>query len=288
MDTALTDTSHLDTACTPTWCPGCGDFGIFGAFKKALVEMGLGPNDFMVVYGIGCHGHMVNFLHAYGFEGLHGRDMPVAIGAALANPKLKIFVVAGDGNEYGEGLNHFIAGVRGNHNITTIIHNNMVYGLTTGQTSPTTAQGTKTKSTPDGVLEMPINPLALALTLGGTFVARGFAGDMHHLKELIIAGANHDGFSLIDVMQPCVTFNHTNTYTWYRERIYKLQEEGWETNNRVQSWQKALEWGDRIPTGIFYQESSPSYEDQVKQDQIPLVKQSLSDINLAPLLNKYK
>ena len=287
---AVANTAHLDTHCSPTWCPGCGDFGIFGAFKKALVELGLAPQDFLVVYGVGCHGHMVNFLNGYGFEGLHGRDMPVAIGAALANPKLKIFVIAGDGNEYGEGLNHFIAGVRGNHNITAIIHNNMVYGLTTGQTSPTSAKGFKSKTTPAGSLETPINPLALSLTLGATFVARGFAGDMAQLKKLIVAGAQHDGFAHIDVLQPCVTFNHLNTYAWYRERIYKLQEsENWPANDRVAGWQKSLEFGDRIPTGIFYQETSPSYEDQIPQEQpIPLAHQSLNKININPLLEKFK
>jgi 2-oxoglutarate ferredoxin oxidoreductase subunit beta len=288
MDTQLIDTEHLNTGCSPTWCPGCGDFGIFGAFKKALVELGYGPNDFLVVYGIGCHGHIVNFLNGYGFEGLHGRDMPVAIGAALANPKLRIFVIAGDGNEYGEGLNHFIAGVRGNHNVTAIIHDNMVYGLTTGQTSPTTARGTKTKSTPDGVLEMPLNPLALTLTVGGTFVARGFAGDMHQLKELIKAGARHDGFSLIDVLQPCVTFNHVNTYPWYRQRIYKLDETDYEPTDRSVAWQKSLEWGDRIPTGIFYQEERESYEDAVPQEHpTPLVEQSLKT-DIGPLLAKMR
>ncbi|MBI3033668.1 2-oxoacid:ferredoxin oxidoreductase subunit beta [Candidatus Woesearchaeota archaeon] len=202
----------LNSGVFPNWCAGCGDFSIFAALKNALVKMDMPVEKHFFTYGIGCHGHMVNFMKAYGFEGLHGRPIPVAEGAKLANRELNVIVVAGDGDTYGEGMSHLMHIMRRNFDITLIVHNNMVYGLTIGQASPTADCGFKSRSTPEGLIEHPVNPIALAIAGGATFVARGFAGDPAHLSSLIVEGVNHRGFSIIDVFQPCVTFNHINTY----------------------------------------------------------------------------
>jgi 2-oxoglutarate ferredoxin oxidoreductase subunit beta len=214
--------------------------------------------------------------------------VPVAVGAKLANHNLNVMVVTGDGDTYGEGLNHLISAIRSNHDICCIVHNNQVYGLTIGQKSPTAQKGFKTKSTPQGVLEEPINPLALALTCNGTFVARGFAGDINHLASLIIPGVNHKGFALVDALQPCVTYDKIHTYPWYRERIYKLEESGYKPNDKNAAYQKAWEWGDKIPTGIFYQENRPTYEDQLPQlTKGSMVAKDLSKINIDALLDEF-
>ncbi len=259
--------SSLDdfkTPCQPNWCPGCGDFGIWAAIKNAVVNMGWGPSDFCVVYGIGCHGHMVNFLKSYAIDTLHGRPIPVAEGVRLANHKLPVLVIAGDGDTFGEGTNHLVHAARRNIDITLIMHDNQVYGLTTGQTAPTAAKGFKTKSTPQGVIEEPVNPLAIALAAGATYVARGFASDIPGLTKMIVDGINHKGFSFIDIFQPCVTFNRCNTYQWYRDHIYQLPPE-YEANDRAEAYKKSLEWNDKIPVGTFYQEEKPTYEYQTPQ-----------------------
>ncbi len=273
------------TAFMPNWCPGCGDFGIWGSLKNALVAKGWGPTDFCTVYGIGCHGHMVNFLKSYAIETLHGRPIPVAQGIRLANHKLPVVIVAGDGDTFGEGTNHLVHISRRNVNATMIVHDNQVYGLTTGQTAPTAQKGFKTKSTPAGVIEEPINPVAIALAAGATFVARGFAGDIPGLTKLIVAGFNHKGFAFIDALQPCVTFNHVNTYAWYRENIYELNDTHDKTD-RAKAFAKALEWGPKVPTGIFYQVEKPTYEDETPQlATSPLVEQSLVSPQLTELFD---
>lgn len=279
----LTD---FKTAFMPNWCPGCGDFGIWGALKNALVEKGWQPADFCLVYGIGCHGHMVNFLKSYAIETLHGRPIPVAQGIRLANNKLPVIIVAGDGDTFGEGTNHLVHISRRNLQATMIVHDNQVYGLTTGQTAPTAQKGFKTKSTPGGVLEEAINPIAIALAAGATFVARGFAGDIPGLSKLIIQGLNHKGFAFIDVFQPCVTFNHLNTYQWYREHIYPL-DSSYDVTNRLSAFEKALEWGPKIPTGIFYKVEKPTYEEQTPQiKEKSLVEQELTAQNLTSLMEE--
>lgn len=278
----------LKTEIKPTWCPGCGDFGIWFAIKKALQRIKIPQEDLMIVYGIGCHGHMCNFVHAYGFEGLHGRPIPVAEGIKMANNKLKVIVVAGDGDTYGEGLNHFLSSVRGNHDITVIVHNNMVYGLTTGQTSPTSEKGYHSKSTPGGVIEEPINPIALALAANGSFVARGFSGKIQELADLMEKAINHNGFSLVDVFQNCVSFNHHNTIHWFMERVYDLQKEGHNKHDKMKAMEKAFEWGDRLPTGIFYEEKKKSYEDALgKLEETPLVDHATEGMDLTKTFEKF-
>jgi 2-oxoglutarate/2-oxoacid ferredoxin oxidoreductase subunit beta len=247
-----------------TWCPACGNFGIWTALKKALMKLNLGPDDVCFVYGIGCHGHMVNYMKTYGFEGLHGRSLPVGAAIKMVNKNLPVVCFAGDGDCLGEGGNHFIHTIRGNHDMTLVIHDNQTYGLTTGQTSPTSLKGYKTKSTPQGVIETPFNPLAMALTAGATFVARGFSQDLAHLSDLITKAIQHKGFSVLDIYQPCVTYNKLNTYQWFKERVYKLEETGHDVTNKMEAYKKAME-EEKLPVGVFYQVQRPTYEDELPQ-----------------------
>lgn len=266
----------FDSGCFPNWCPGCGDFGIWAALKAAMAQLNIAPHEVTLVYGVGCHGHMVNFMRAYGFEGLHGRPIPVAVGAKIANHTQHVIVVAGDGDSYGEGLNHLLAAMRGNHDITVIIHNNGVYGLTTGQSSPTATKGYQSKSTPEGVIETALNPLALAVISGATLVSRGFAGDIGQLTDLIMESINHKGFALVDALQPCVTFNKTNTYQWYRERIVKLQDISHDFEDIKEALKISLQ-EEPIGTGIIYKTLKSTYESELRQlDKGTLVSQAVS------------
>ncbi len=285
--TLLTADSYK-TGFLPTWCPGCGDFGIWAALKEALAKLGIGPDDALLVYGIGCHGNMYDWMKIYTVEGLHGRALPVAQGAKFANHKLPVIVVSGDGDCLGEGGNHFIHAAKRNPDITVLIHDNQVYGLTTGQASPTAKKGFKTKSTPEGVTDEPVNPLTLALVSGATFVARAFAGDIPGLTDLIVAAVNHRGFSVVDILQPCVTFDRVHTYQWYRERLYKLEAERYQPTERMKALEKALEWDDRIPIGIFYQEKKETSEEREPAlGDTPLTHQPLGVTKLEELLSEF-
>lgn len=276
------------TGFLPTWCPGCGDFGIWMSLKEALAKLGIGPDDGLLVYGIGCHGNMYDWMNIYGCAGLHGRTLPIAQGAKLANHSLPVIVVSGDGDCLGEGGNHFLHAAKRNPDLTVIIHDNQVYGLTTGQASPTAKPGFKTKSTPEGVVDEPVNPLALGLTSGATFVGRGFAGDIPGLTQLIVQAVTHKGFSVLDVLQPCVTFDKVHTYGWYRERLYKLEQDGYVPDNKLHAIEKAMEWGDRIPVGILYKEDRATNED--REPALaggPLVKAALGRENIEGLLKEF-
>jgi len=253
------------TGYQPTWCPGCGDWGIGMAIKKALVDLNFSPDKVAVVFGIGCSGNMNDFLNAYALHSLHGRAIPNAIGIKLANHKLPVIAVVGDGDCYGEGGNHLIHAARGNHDITVIVHDNRVYGLTTGQSAPTSPKGFKSKSTPFGLIESPINPLTLVLAAGATFVAQGFAGDINHLIAIIKDAISHQGFSLINVLQPCVTFNKINTYQYYLQRVYKL-DDSYQKEDIKKALEKSLELNEeKFPLGIIYQKKSRSYHQQLPQ-----------------------
>ena len=267
----------LKTPKTNTWCPGCGNFGILMAFKKALIELGLQREEAVLVSGIGCHGKMVNYVNINGFHGIHGRVLPLATGIKLSNPDLTVVGFAGDADQYNEGWGHFAHAIRQNIDMTLIVHDNMVLGLTTGQATSTSQPGFKSKSTPFGVIPPMLNPLAHALVSNGSFVARGFAGDMMHLKGLMVEAIKHSGFAFIDVFQPCVSFNYLNTYDWFLQRIYKLDEEGHDVTDRKKALEKSFEWGDRIPIGVFYNKERPTY-----QDSLPHVK----DENLTKLSTK--
>jgi len=216
----------------------------------------------VIVSGIGCSSNLPGFIHAYGVHSLHGRAVAVASGIHLANTSLKIVITGGDGDGYGIGIGHFIHAMRRNLDITYVVMNNQIYGLTTGQASPTTTKEMKTKSTPRGNVEFPINPLALALVSGATYVARGFSGEPNQMADLIAGGIQHKGFALIDTFSPCVTYNKLNTYPWFKKRVYKLEDEvGYHTGDMRAAFEKSFEWGDRIPLGLFYADQQPTYED---------------------------
>lgn len=251
----------FETHQTPTWCPGCGDFGIWTALKQALVALRVPPHRVVVVFGIGCSGNQANFVRAYGFHGLHGRALPVAEGIALANQGLTTIVVGGDGDGYGEGMAHFIHTIRANPDITYLVHNNSVYGLTKGQSSPTSVHGFRSPSTPTGNPDEPVNPISLALAAGAGFVGRGFAGDIDHLTQLIVAAVKHRGFSLVDILQPCVTMNHLNTYHWFYPRIVKLDAIHHRPDDRLAAWKQAERAPEKLPIGIFYQTERPTLND---------------------------
>ncbi|MBI4839021.1 MAG: 2-oxoacid:ferredoxin oxidoreductase subunit beta [Nitrospirae bacterium] len=258
---------------TPAWCMGCGNFGILNAFRKAVSELGIEPHRLTIVSGIGQAGKFPHYLKCNTFNGLHGRTLPVATGIRLANHDMITAAVAGDGDCYGEGGNHFIHAMRRNINVKLFVHDNQIYGLTKGQASPTSMEGMVTKNQPFGVFSEQLNPVALAVALDCSFAARGFAADLEHLKGLIKEALNHKGFTLIDILQPCVTFNKINTYEWYRQRVYQIEPE-YNPEDRAGAFKKALEWGDRIPIGIIYKNHRPVLEDRIPViiDK-PLVKQ---------------
>ncbi|PYV31104.1 MAG: 2-oxoacid ferredoxin oxidoreductase [Acidobacteria bacterium] len=246
----------------PDWCPGCGDFGVLRALEIAAQKLKLATKDIFVVSGIGCSSNLPGFFHAYGVHSLHGRAVAVASGAKLANHDLHVVITGGDGDGYGIGLNHFVHAMRRNLDLTYIVMNNQIYGLTTGQASPTTNKGHKTKSTPRGNVEAPINPVALALVSGATYIARGFSGEAKHLADLIADGIAHKGFSLVDVFSPCVTYNVINTYPWFKQRVYKLEDQpGYDPADMEAAFAKSFEWGDKIPIGLFYKGDELTYED---------------------------
>lgn len=285
----MTPTSQqsLQSPVFPTWCPGCGDFGIWASLKNALVELAIPEEQLVIVFGVGCSGNMADFVRCYGFHALHGRALPVAEGIKLTNHGLKVLVVAGDGDTYGEGMGHFIAACRGNHDITLVVHDNEVYGLTTGQASPTMEQGRKTKSTPTGTIEVPINPIATAVMAGATWVGRGFAGNLAYTTELMKLALQHKGFSLLDVFQPCVTFNKVNTHMWYNERVQKI-EEGHNGDKM-----KAIQWSyesDKLPIGVFYEDTGRSayHEQVVALEKGPLVSQPIDKVSLASTLQEFR
>ena len=250
---------------TPTWCPGCGNFGIHQAVKTALAELGLEPHQVMLVSGIGQSSKLPDYTHANGFMTLHGRAIPCATGVKLVRPDLKVIVHSGDGDGYGEGMGHMVHAARRNIGIVHIAHNNQIYGLTKGQYSPTSAQGTRSSTSPEGSIDRPVNPLLIALAAGATFVARAFSKNVRELADIIKAAVQHRGYALIDVLQPCVTFNRVNTYEWYGERVYPVsQEPDYNPSDLNWAMRTAQIWGDRIPVGILYQtEDVPAYEEQV-------------------------
>jgi 2-oxoglutarate ferredoxin oxidoreductase subunit beta len=260
------------------WCPGCGNFGILTSMRRALVALGLEPHQVLMVSGIGQAGKFPHYLQCHVLNELHGRPVPAAQAAKIANHDLTVIAISGDGDGYGEGGNHFISAMTRNVDITYMVHNNQVYGLTKGQASPTSDFGFVTKATPEGAW-FPLRALALAVACDCGFVARGFSADIDHLAEIIREGIQHKGFSLIEVLQPCVSFNHQNTYEWYRKRIYKLEEEpGYDPTDRMAAFSKALEWGERIPIGIIYRQDRPVYEKQLPAlKEMPLVRQELLD-----------
>lgn len=276
-------------ASTIAWCPGCGNFGILRAVRKALVSLQIEPYQVLMVSGIGQAGKFPHYTRCHVLNELHGRPIPAATAAKIVNPELTVIAISGDGDAYGEGGNHFIHSMNRNVDITYLVHNNQVYALTKGQACPTTDLGYTTRMNPQGAW-VSLRPLALAVACDCSFVARGFAGDVDHLAKLIEMGIKHRGFALIEVLQPCITWNNKNTFQWYKQRVYKLEGEvGYDPGDRTAAFNKALEWGDRIPIGVIYQKERPLFEEYIGVSAAtPLVRQKIDPLQFRDLMNEFK
>ena len=262
------------------WCPGCGDFPILKTLKETLADLDIDPRKLVMVSGIGQAAKIPHYVKANVFNGLHGRSLPPATAIKSANPELTVIVEGGDGDGYGEGGNHFMHAVRRNPDITNIIHNNMVYGLTKGQASPTSRMGYKTPVQVNGVILEPFNPLAVAISLGATFVARSFSGDAKHMKDMMKQAINHKGYSLLDILQPCVSFNKFNTFKWFKDNTYYL-DESHDPCDYQQAYRKAMEQ-EKLPLGVIYRNAvKATFEENIglyKENTNPMYKRS-HDLN---------
>ncbi|OHB84645.1 MAG: 2-oxoacid ferredoxin oxidoreductase [Planctomycetes bacterium RBG_19FT_COMBO_48_8] len=271
------------------WCPGCGNFPILKTLKRALAELQIKSTNLVLVSGIGQAAKIPHYLKANVFNGLHGRALPAATAIKAANPALTVIAESGDGDMYGEGGNHFIHTIRRNPNITNIVHNNMVYGLTKGQASPTSQKGFVTPVQVGGVFLEPFNPLAVAIALDASFVARAFAGDIERTAEILKKAIEHNGYALVDIFQPCVTFNRINTIQWFKEHTYYLEDH--DPSDRQKAFEKATET-EKLPLGIFYQSpQKPSFEENVgiyEEKQTPLYERDLGTKELKKLIATYK
>jgi 2-oxoglutarate ferredoxin oxidoreductase subunit beta len=286
MDTNVFDMGEIDIA----WCPGCGDYGILNVLKKALAELDIAPEKLVMVSGIGQAAKIPHYFRTNFFNGLHGRALPPATAIKAANPSMTVIAESGDGDMYGEGGNHFIHTIRRNPGITNIVHNNMVYGLTKGQASPTSRLGFKTSVQVAGVMLEPFNPLAVAIALDAGFVARAFIGDAEKTKEILKKAITHKGYALVDIFQPCVTFNKINTWQWFKEHTYYL-EDSHNPLDRSAAFKRALET-DKLPLGIFYINPNKSvFEDNVgiyQQDNRPLFEREPDLNRLRMLIEKFR
>ena len=286
MDKKQFDVKHVDIA----WCPGCGDHGILNLVKQALAELEIPPDNLVMVSGIGQAAKFPQYLTCHYFNGLHGRALPPATAIKAVNPELTVIAISGDGCSYGEGGNHFIHNIRRNPNITHIVHNNMVYGLTKGQASPTSQKGFVTPVQVDGVFVEPFNPLAVAIALDASFVARTYVGDLEQAKNIVKRAITHKGYALVDIFQPCVSFNKVNTYEWFREHTYNL-EDTYDPSNRATAFQRAVE-SEKFPLGVFYlNPHKPTFEENLsvyQTDPAPLIHRNSDRTERikAMLLNK--
>src|SRR5437660_2005092 len=248
----------------PDWCPGCGDFGVLHALKQAIAELGLYPNEVLTISGIGCSSNLPGYINTYGMHTLHGRSLAVATGAQLGNHRLKVIVPGGDGDGFGIGGNHFVHVMRRNVDLTYLVMDNQIYGLTTGQVSPTSRKGMKTKSTPFGSVENPVNPIPMAIVRGATYAARGLSGQQNHLVALIKGAIEHRGFAFVDVFSPCVTYNHDNTHEFFKQRTRKLEEIGHDPTDLHAAIERGNLWGDVIPIGLFYKNDDAPALDELE------------------------
>ena len=286
MDAKDFDMGAIDIA----WCPGCGNYGILNVLKHTLAELNVAPENLVMVSGIGQAAKIPHYFRTHFFNGLHGRALPPATAIKAANPSMTVIAESGDGDMYGEGGNHFIHTIRRNPNITNIVHNNMVYGLTKGQASPTSQIGFKTPVQVAGVFLEPFNPLAVAIALNASFVARAFVGDTEQTKDILKKAITHKGYALVDIFQPCVTFNKLNTRQWFKEHIYYL-EDSFDPHDRISAFKRAVE-GDKLPLGIFYINPNKStFEDNVgiyREDSHPLFEREPDFARLQRLIDKYR
>ncbi|WP_425449295.1 thiamine pyrophosphate-dependent enzyme [Dethiothermospora halolimnae] len=269
-----TDIKLFESNDENAWCPGCGNFGILNALKQSFSELDLLPHQILIASGIGQAAKTPHYINANGFNGLHGRSLPPAIGAKIANKDLKVIVTTGDGDSYGEGGNHILHNIRRNVDIVHLVHDNQIYGLTKGQGSPTTDMGQKTTMQFDGVYIEPFNPISFAINLDCSFVARAFSADKEHLVKILKEAINHKGYALIDILQPCVTFNKVNTYKWYKDRVYHL-DDSYDPTDKKKAMDKANEWGDDgIPLGVIYKTNKPTFLERIphlKDNDSPLI-----------------
>lgn len=280
--TTADDYGKFETA----WCPGCGNAGILKSLKKALAEMDIPPHKLGMVSGIGQAAKTPQYMNCNMFNGLHGRSLPAGQGAKLANPELTVIVESGDGCSYGEGGNHFLAAVRRNVDITLLAHDNQIYGLTKGQASPTTAHGQKTKAQPFGAPSDPFNPVMVATAMQAGFVARAFSGDMEHLTEMIKLAVQHKGFSMVDILQPCVSFNKVNTFKWYKDRCYRLEDH--DPTDWAAAMEKASEFGDSIPIGVIWKSDKPVFgEGNPAMDGEPLATRKYDKADLEKIIQSF-
>jgi len=278
------------TATPSWWCPGCGDYGVLSALKQALAELGKQPKDVAFVSGIGCSGKISGYLHSYAFHGVHGRALPVATAVKLANRDLTVIAAGGDGDGYAIGAGHFVHAVRRNPDLTYIVMDNQTYGLTKGQSSPTSATGYVASVSPDGNPDTPLNGLALALAAGATFIARGFSAQPKPLVQLIKAAVEHRGFSIVEVMSPCVTYNKINTYAWFKENVEDVSaREDYAPSDKVAAFQALTREGD-IPLGIIYREERPTFEDRTGLATAPIARLDVRAPNpaYASIQNAYR
>jgi 2-oxoglutarate ferredoxin oxidoreductase subunit beta len=267
----------------PTWCPGCGDFGVLASLYQAMARLELDPSSTVVVSGIGCSSRLPFFVKTYGFQTAHGRVLPVAIGVKIANPELNVIAVGGDGDGFSIGGNHLAHAVRRNPDITYVVMDNEIYGLTKGQTSPTSPLGFKTKTTPAGSSDAPVNPMAWVLASGVSYAARGFSGDPKHLTDLIVDGIQHPGFAFIHTMSPCPTFY--NTFDLWRPQIEPLPEDH-DPGDRISALAQAFR-DDAIPVGVFYREARPTLESHTRVTNHPF-KEGAYGFDVQSLLETYR
>lgn len=270
------------------WCPGCGNFGILRALKEALIHLNLEPHEVLIVSGIGQAGKFPHYLKCNTLNELHGRALPAAAAAKIVNPEMTVIAVGGDGDGFGEGGNHFLGAMLRNVDITYLVHDNHVYGLTKGQASPTSDQGFVTKTSLSGAGE-PLNPIALAIAADASFVARSYSADTEHLSRTISMAIEHKGFAFVDILQPCVSFNHINTYEYYKSRVYKLEDDNsYDFTDKTSAFKKSLEWGNKIPIGVFYKHERPLFHGGLPSSEtIPLAKQGLNPLSIEPLLDEF-
>lgn len=273
------------------WCPGCGDFSVQAAIQRAAANVGYEPHELAVISGIGCSGRISGYINSYGFHGIHGRALPIAQGLKMANKDLKVIASGGDGDGFAIGMGHTIHAIRRNIDITYVVMDNQIYGLTKGQTSPRSAAGFITKSTPGGAIEPSLKPLEVALTSGATFVAQGFSTDIKELTALIEAGLNHKGFSFINVFSPCVTYNKVNTYDWFKENLTKLADiEGYDYTNREQAMQTVMQHEGLVTGIVYHDQETTSYQDKLEgYAELPLtdIDISLSEQQFEQLIKEF-
>ena len=269
------------------WCPGCGNFNIIECLKTALEELNKEPHEVLMVAGIGQAAKLPQYISANAFCGLHGRALPAAVAAKIANEKLTVIVDTGDGDSYGEGGNHFLHNIRRNVNITHFVHDNQIYGLTKGQASPTSMEGMVTDVQVDGNINTPLNPVLVAIAAGAGFVARAFSGHKEHLVEVMKQAIEYNGYALVDILQPCVSFNKLNTFAYYNQRVYELDSD-YDCRDKAGALQKALEFGDKIPIGVLYREDKPAFHQKnaVLKTGIPLIDRTVSSDHIQQLINQ--